>query len=264
MTAADEQAGTGDDEQVGAADDERGAGLFGSDSGANMAVAAAGEVIGTFLLVFCGTAVATAAVLSEPTAGGAYDSLAVGLAFGLILASVVAALGHVSGAHVNPAVTIGLAATGRFPWGFVPAYVGAQLGGAILAALAVWLTFGGEAREMASLAATFPADGVGVLRALAVEALVTFVLVFVVVAVATDERAAPATAPLAIGFALAAGVLIAGPVTGGAVNPARALGPMLVSTSFDSFWVYIVGPLVGATTAALVYDKLIAKGQAPA
>lgn len=209
------------DESVGT-DSEPSEGLYGSDTGANMVVAAAAELIGTFVLVFCGTAVAVAATVAAPTAGAPYDSLAVALAFGLALVAVVAALGHISGAHVNPAVTLGLAITGRFPWTFVPAYLLTQLGGAMLAALAVWVTYGGPARSEATLGATFPFDGVGILRAVIVEALVTFVLVFVVVAVATDKRAAPAVAPLAVGFALTTGVLIAGPVTGGAEPGARA------------------------------------------
>lgn len=260
MTDTDENPDT--DEQVGTRDEES-AGLYGSNSGANMAVAAAGEVIGTFLLIFCGTAVAVAAGLEKATIGASYDSLAVALAFGLMLAAVVASIGHISGAHVNPAITLGLAVTGKFPWVFVPAYLIAQLAGAVLGSLAVWLTFGGPARDKLNLAATAPVSGVGDLRAIAVEALVTFVLAFVVVSVATDKRAAPAAAPLAVGFALTAGVLIAGPVTGGAVNPARALGPMLVSGSFTSFYVYIIGPIIGGTLAAVIYDRLIAKGKTP-
>src|SRR3712207_3602453 len=93
-----------------------------------------------------------AAILARPTAGGAYGSLAVALAFGLALAAVVASVGHVSGAHVNPAVTLGMAATGKFPWNYAPIYIVAQLVGAVLAALATWLTFGGPARSEAKLA----------------------------------------------------------------------------------------------------------------
>jgi len=112
-----------------------------------------------------------------------------------------------------------------------------------------------------------PAPGVGIVQALLVEALVTFVLVFVVVSVATDERVGAAVAPIAVGFALTVAVLIAGPVTGGAVNPARALGPMLVSGKLDRFWIYILGPILGpilgAVIAALAYDRFLAKGSVP-
>lgn len=231
-------------------------GLYGSKIGENVPRAAAAETLGTFILVFTGTAVAVAASLGRATAGSPYDSLAVALAFGIALLIVAAALGHISGAHVNPAVTLGLAVGKQFPWRYVPMYIGAQVIGACLAALATWVTFGDQARSKAHLAATYPVAGVGDGRALIVEILVTFVLVLVVTAVATDERVSAATTSIAAGFALAAGVFIAGPVTGGAVNPARALGPMIVAGKLTSFWLYIVGPLIGAAIAALVYERV--------
>jgi MIP family channel proteins len=231
-------------------------GLFGSEVGADVPRAAAAEVVGTFVLVFTGTAVAVAAALGRPTAGSPYDSLAVALAFGVALLVVASALGHISGAHVNPAVTLGLAVGRRFPWRFVPVYVGAQIVGGCLGALATWAVLGQSARTKAHLGATFPASGITDLRALLVEALITFVLVFVVVAVATDERVSAATTSIAVGFALAAAVFIGGPVSGGAANPARALGPMIVAGKLTSFWVYIVGPLIGGAAAALLYNAI--------
>jgi MIP family channel proteins len=242
-----------------------GSGLYGSQIDASHILGAAiAELVGTFILVFGGTAVAVGAILARPTAGAAYDSLAIALAFGLSLAIVVAAIGHVSGAHVNPAVTLGMAATGKFPWKYTPIYMVAQLVGAVFAALATWLTFGGAgARSEASLAATYPARGVGDLQAFIVEILITFILVFVVMAVATDERAPAAIAPIAVGFALAVGVFIAGPVTGGAVNPARALGPMLVAGDLTSAWLYILGPIIGGVLGALLYDRFMAQTEAP-
>ena len=239
------------------------AGLYGSRIGTNTVVAAAAEAVGTFVLVFAGTAVAVSALLDRSIAGPTFDSLATPLAFGLALLIVVASIGHVSGAHVNPAVTLGLAATGRFPWRYVPAYLVAQIVGAVLGALATWATAGDAGRTDANLAATIPGADVGGGQAVLVEALVTFVLVFVVVSVATDERVPAALAPTAVGAALAVGVLIAGPVTGGAVNPVRALGPALVSGQYTQLWVYLVGPLVGGVVAALLYDRLVAKGDAP-
>ena len=134
--------------------------------------------------------------------------------------------------------------------------------GAILGAVGTWITFGSPARELASLAATFPVEGVGDIRALLVEILVTFILVFVVNSVATDDRAPAGTAPLAVGFALACGVLIAGPVTGGAVNPARALGPMIVAGKFTAAWVYVLGPIIGGVLAALLYDRFVSEADA--
>ncbi len=235
-------------------------GLFGSSSDAPILGSALAELVGTFILVFGGTAVATAAILSVPTAGQPYNSLAVALAFGLALAAVVAAIGHVSGGHVNPAVTLGMAATGKFPWKSVPVYLGAQLVGAVLGALGTWLAFGGPGRAEAKLAATYPAQGVGDLQAFLLEILITFILVFVVMSVATDSRAPAPIAPIAVGFALAVGVFIAGPVTGGAVNPVRALGPMLVAGDLTSAWLYILGPIIGGLLAAFLYDRTMAEG----
>lgn len=241
----------------------RSKGLYGSRIGSNMLRSAVAELVGTFILVFTGTAVAVAAILQRSTAGPAfYDSLAVALAFGIALVVIVAAIGHVSGAHVNPAVTIGLAATNKFPWNYVPVYVGAQLLGGVLGAIGTWIAYGSRAREVALLASTFPPEDVGDLRALVVELLIAFILVFVIISVATDDRVPAGVAPLAVGFALACGVLIAGPVTGGSMNPARTLGPALVAGHFDAIWVYIVGPIASGVLAALLYDNFISEAAA--
>ncbi len=249
--------------QQGSSSGGQAQGLYGSEIGGNVLASAVAELVGTFILVFTGCAVAVAAILQRPTAGpGIYDSLAVALAFGIALVVVVAAIGHVSGAHVNPAVTLALAVTNKFPWAHVPFYVGAQLLGAILGAVAVWLSYGDAAREIAAVAATFPVEGVGDLRAFLVEILVTFILVFVVLSVATDDRAPAGVAPLAVGFALACGVLIAGPVTGGSLNPARTLGPMIVAGQFSALWVYILAPVIGAVLAAVLYDRFVSEADA--
>ena len=228
-------------------------GLFGSSIGANMLTAAVAELIGTFILLYGGTAVAVAALLERPVAGPIYDSLATPLAFGLALLVVAASIGHVSGGHVYPAVSLGLAVTGHFPWRYVPAYLAAQLLGAVLGALATWATFGDAARAVGNLAATIPGPEVGAGTAVLVEALVTFLLVFVVVSVATDDRVHAGLAPVAVGAALAVAVLVAGPVTGGAVNPVRALGPALIGGQFSALWVYLVGPLIGGIATATIY-----------
>ena len=191
--------------------------------------AVAVECIGTFVLVLAIISTAIAAQLSEAIAGAPYDSLAVPLAGGFALVVVVASFGHLSGAHLNPAVTVGLALNRRFPRRHVPAYVTAQLAGAIVAALAAWVLFGSKARSVASLGATLPAAGVGIGRVFAAEGTVTFVLVLVVLAVATDHRVPQGVAAVAIGFALAAAIFISGPISGAAVNPVRALGPMIVA-----------------------------------
>jgi glycerol uptake facilitator protein/aquaporin Z/aquaporin NIP len=133
----------------------------------------------------------------------------------------------------------------------------------VLGALATWISYGDRARTLGNLGATLPAEGVPVGRAFVVEALVTFVLVLVVVSVATDDRAPSAVAPIAVGFALAAAIFVAGPLTGGAVNPARALGPNLLAGELAPMWLYLVAPTLGGVLAALLYDRVLAPAQPP-
>ena len=217
------------------------------------------EFIGTFLLVLVGTSVASAVVMH-----GTYDAMAIGLAFGLVLTALVAGLGHISGAHLNPAVTIGLAVNGKFPLRSALAYVVAQLAGGILASLVVWAFFGDHARTgPAKFGASTPAAGVGAWHASLVEAVITFLLVFVVCAVATDERVPKPVAPIAVGFALATAVLIGVPVTGGAVNPARAFGPFVVSGTFPMLQVYLLAPLLGGIIAVITYDRFVRPAAPP-
>ena len=182
---------------------ERGsaAGLYGSSVGANMAAAGAAELIGTAVLVFAGTGVATAATLSEPVAGPGHDSQATPLAFGVALLAVVAGIGHVSGARVNAAVTLGLAAPGSSRGAAYRPTSSPSSPERSSAPWGTWVAFGTRGRDEASSAAAAPAAGVGSLHALVVEAVVTFVLVFVVISVATDERVEGAVAPIAVGAA---------------------------------------------------------------
>lgn len=239
-------------------------GLYGSEIGQSMARAGVAEVVGTAILVYAGTSVAVAASLGIQAIGTSLGSLAVPLAFGLALVALVAALGHVSGAHFNPAVTLGLAATRKFPWDHVPVYLGAQLLGAVLGSVATWITLGGAARSQAALASPGLSEGVGVFRGFFVEAAITFILVLVVISVATDDRVADTVAPVAAGFALAVGVLIGGPVTGGSVNPARALGPIIVAwNNWDTALLYVLAPIVGGVLAAVFYEGFVSKTDAP-
>lgn len=127
----------------------------------------------------------------------------------------------------------------------------------------MWGVFGDEARANGALGATAPAPTASTGQVLLVEVLITFLLVLVIMSVATDDRVAPAAVGPAIGFALAAAVLIGGPVSGGAVNPARALGPEIVSGTFTGWWAYIVGPVVGALLAAVIYDRVLGKASTP-
>jgi MIP family channel proteins len=237
--------------------------LHGHQLERNLARAVTAEAVGTFVLVLAITSAAVAAALSRPVAGAPFGSLAVPVAGGLALAIAVAALGHISGAHLNPAVTLGLAVNRHFPWACVPGYIIAQFTGAIAAAAVTWGLYGDKARSIARLGATVPAAGVSVGRVLAAEAVVTFVLVLVVVAVATDTRVPRGIAAIAIGAALAVAIVIAGPVSGAGVNPARAIAPMILTGQFPDWWAYLTAPLAGAAIAITLYDRFLRAGNTP-
>jgi len=195
------------------------------------------EFIGTFALVFFGC-------------GAIADGLppaAVALAFGLAIAVMVYGLGHISGAHFNPAVSIGFALGGHLPWGRALIYAGAQVAGAIAAASVLRLTLG----PAASLGVTQPRGSD--LQSVVWEFVLTFFLMLVITAVATDERAVGNAAALAIGGSVALGALVGGSVSGASMNPARSLGPALVASQLGSIWLYVIGPILGASAAALLY-----------
>ena len=238
--------------------------LHGHQLEGNLARAVTAEAVGTFVLVLAITSAAVAATLSRPVAGAPYGSLAVPVAGGLALAIAVASLGHISGAHLNPAVTLGLAASRRFPWAYAPSYVIAQFTGAIGAAAVTWGLYGNQARAIARLGAPAPAAGVSAGRVLAAEAIVTFVLVLVVVAVATDTRVPRGVAATAIGATLAVAIVISGPVSGAGVNPARAIGPMILAGQFTDWWAYLAAPIVGGVLAVALYDRVLRAGSTPA
>jgi len=241
----------------------RAKGLHGHSLEGNTIRTAATEALGTFVLVLAITSTAVAATLAKPLAGAPYGSLAVPVAGGAALAVLVASLGHLSGTHLNPAVTLGLAINRRFPWTCAPAYVLAQFAGAIGAAAVTWGLYGRQARTQAYLGATYPAVGAGLGRVFAAEAIVTFVLVLVIVSVAADTRVPRGVAAMAIGSALAAAILISGPVSGAGVNPARAIGPMILTGRFTGWWAYLTAPVVGGALAVTCYERFLRKGSAP-
>ena len=168
---------------------------------------------------------------------------------------MIYALGNCSGAHFNPAVTLSFAALGRFSWRHVPAFVAAQVSAATAAALAVRGLLG----DAASLGAT--TTDLGIAQAIGVEAVLTFFLMFVIVAVATDARASGELAAVAIGATVAVGALVGGPLTGASLNPARTLGPAIVSGSFDGLAIYVAGPVLGALAGAFSYRFIAAGGE---
>ena len=206
---------------------------------------AAAEALATFALVFAGCG----AIVADARYDGALGTVGVALVFGLVIMVMVYATGHLSGAHINPAVTIAFAATRHFPTREAAAYVAAQLAGATVAALlllAVWPD------QPADLGATVPSVGAG--SALVYELVLTAVLMFVITAVATDTRAVGAGAAIAIGGTVGLDALFGGPVTGASMNPARSFGPALAAGQWTDFWVYLAGPLMGATLGALAYQ----------
>lgn len=207
----------------------------------------AAEFVGTFGIVFAPVALSGAAHFP----GAAADLTAAAWVSGLAVLAMIYALGHISAAHFNPAVSLGFAVAGRFPWRFVLPYWAAQfLGGIAAAALAALLFGRGHGVQI-------PAPG-PLFRAVGVEAVLTFFLMLVIVAVATDKRVAGAVPGLAIGLTVVFDVMIGGAVTGGSMNPARSLGPALFGSpaALSNYWVYVVGPALGAVVAARLYELI--------
>ena len=181
---------------------------------------------------------------------GSLTHVGVALTFGLIITVMIAATGHISGAHFNPAVTLAFALTRHFAWRDVPVYVGSQLLGAILGAGTLRLMLG----DVAKLGMTLPAGSTQ--QSFLLEILLTAVLMFVIIAVATDTRAVGETAALAIGFTVALDALWAGPISGASMNPARSLGPALIAGVWTDQWIYLLAPLIGASLGALAYQLI--------
>lgn len=212
----------------------------------------AAEFLGTFLLVFAGTG----AVVIDDVSGGGVSSLGIGLSFGLAVMAAIYAIGHISGCHINPAVTIAFAVARQFPWPQVPAYVVSQLAGAVTASAVLLLLF----EDVVNLGATVPSDTA--MQALGLEIVITFFLMFVIMAVATDVRAVGQAAAIAIGGYVALAATFAGPIAGASMNPARSLGPALASGTWTDHWVYWAGPVVGALAGALAY-RFVRAGSPP-
>ena len=220
------------------------------------------EAIGAAILVFFGASAIVAAAAAGGDAPGYAPLIGVALAHALALATAIHAFGATSGAHINPAVTIALAAVRRFPASEIAPYAVAQLAGGTVGALVVIAVFGSDAVDLGAAGATVVADGVSFLQAVLAEIVGTFLLVTAIMALAVDRRAAPGWAPLGIGLALAAGILAVGPLTGASFNPARTFGPLLSNELFggDAQWsdlpVYLIGPILGALLAVFGYDAV--------
>ena len=219
------------------------------------------EAIGTAILVVFGAGSVVAALT---LGGGELDYAGLGMVaitFALAIALAIYAFGNTSGAHLNPAVTVSLAAVRRFPWSEVPTYIGAQLAGGLVGAALIWAAFGSDAVDL-GMGQTSIADGTNYLQAIVAEAIGTFLLVTAIMALAVDRRAPGGWAGLMIGLSVAAAILLIGPLTGGSLNPARTFGPLVVATigGGDTFWgdlpAYLIGPLIGGVVAAMTYDAV--------
>ncbi len=204
------------------------------------------EVIGTFTLVFCGCG----SIMVAERYPGTLSHASISVIFGLAVAVMIYAVGHISGAHFNPSVTLAFAAARHFPFGEVLVYWASQLAGAFAALSALKLIL----PPGHSYGATVPS--VSLFPALAWEVILTFFLMFVIVAVATDTRAVGTMAGAAIGATVMLAAWVGGPVTGASMNPARSLAPAVFEGRLDVMWIYVVGPCIGAVLAALFYETI--------
>ena len=218
-----------------------------------LARALGAEAIGTFAFVFAG---AGAAMVEAKT--GALGHVGVALTVGLVIAAMIYAVGHISGAHFNPAVSFAFALTRHFPWRRVFGYWVAQLAGALLAAALLRALLG----DVGNVGATLPSGSQG--QSFVWEILLTFILMFVIMAVATDTRAVGEAAALAIGATVGLDAMFGGPISGASMNPARSLGPGLVSGELTALWLYLVAPLIGASLGALAYQLVRGEETRPA
>ena len=205
--------------------------------------ALAAEAIGTFALVFAG-----AGDVMVDAKTHALGHVGVAITFGLVIMAMIYAVGHVSGAHFNAAVTFAFALSRHFPWRRACAYWGAQLLGAVVAAAVLRGSLG----NVAHVGATLPSGSQA--QSFLWELVLSFFLMFVITAVATDTRAVGEAAAIAIGGTIALDAMVGGPVSGASMNPARSLGPALVSGDLHALWLYLVAPVIGASLGALAYQ----------
>ncbi|MER3502190.1 MAG: hypothetical protein IMHGJWDQ_001590 [Candidatus Fervidibacter sp.] len=214
------------------------------------------EFVGTFALVFIGCG----SIIADGITNGKVTPVGISLAFGLTVMAMVYATGHISAAHFNPAVTIGFAVAGRFPWRYVPHYLLAEFAGALLASFLHWALVSGYAYNV-NFGATVLGKGLTFGQGFVVEVVLTFLLMFVIMAVATDNRVPSAASGLAIGMTVALCALAGGALTGASMNPARSLAPALFAASVTSeplrqLPLYLIAPVVGAVLAARLYESL--------
>ena len=202
------------------------------------------EFVGTFTLVFAGCG----AIVVDSLSHGTITHAGIAISFGLVIAAMIYAIGHISGAHMNPAVTLAFALARHFPAARVPLYWTAQLAGAVTGAFAMRVLFG----DTAHLGTTLPSGSDG--QSFGLEIVLTFFLMFVIMAVATDDRAVGQAAAIAIGGTVLLDAMFGGPISGASMNPARSFGPALASDTWQHYWIYVAGPAIGAIAGAGVYE----------
>ncbi|XP_031267016.1 aquaporin NIP6-1-like [Pistacia vera] len=206
------------------------------------------EFIGTFILMFAGTATA---IVNQKTQG-VETLLGCAGSTGLAVMVIILSIGHISGAHLNPGVTVAFAALKHFPWKNVPVYIGAQVAASVCASFALKGIF----HPFMGGGVTVPAEGFAYGKAFALEFIISFNLMFVVTAVATDTRAVGELAGIAVGATVTVNILIAGPSTGGSMNPVRTLGPAIAANNYKAIWVYLIAPILGALCGAGSYSAV--------
>jgi len=197
------------------------------------------EIFGTFILLFCGAG----AIVTNQASDGTVTHVGIALVFGLVVTAIIYAIGEISGAHINPAVTIAFWVGKRFPGNQVLPYILCQVAGAVAACLLLRVTFPG----LENYGMTLPAGSE--IQSLILETVLTWILMFVVLCVSTGAKETGILAGVAIGAVIALEAMFAGPICGASMNPARSLAPALVSNHLQSLWLYFVGPIAGAILA---------------
>ncbi len=201
----------------------------------------AAELLGTYGMVFAGTG----AIMIDSLSGGKVTHLGIGITFGLIVAAMIFTFGSISGAHINPAVTLAFTITRRLRWTVALCYIPAQLAGGILASLTLYYLLG----PTASMGATLPSGSVE--QSLFLEIILTFILMAIIMSLSVEPKVAGPVAALAIGGTVGLEAIFAGPISGASMNPARSLAPALVGWEWHGHWAYWVGPMAGAALGAV-------------
>jgi MIP family channel proteins len=223
------------------------------DANLSLSRRAGAEALAAFMLVFAGCG----AVIANTEHDGALGPVGISLVFGLVIMAMIYATGHLSGAHINPAVTLAFTFTRHFPAREACAYIGAQMAGATAGALVLLAVWADKPADLGVTVPTVPAAS-----AVLYELVLTAILMFVVMAVATDTRAVGPSAAIAVGGAVGLDALFGGTITGASMNPARSFGPALASGHWPDLWIYFVGPITGAAVGALAYQ--LVRGHQPA